>query len=51
MQEKHGFDPWGPEDPLEKEMATHSSMLPGEISRTGAGRATAQGVAKEMDMT
>ena len=23
---KHGFDPWGWEVPLEKEMATHSSM-------------------------
>ena len=30
MQENHGLDPWGHEDPLEKEVATHSSMLPGE---------------------
>ena len=29
-----GFDPWVGEDPLEKEMATHSSILAWEISWT-----------------
>jgi len=24
---RHRFDPWGQEDPLEKEMTTHSSIL------------------------
>ena len=38
MQERPGFDPWvrslGWEDPLEKEMATHSSILAWEIPWT-----------------
>ena len=31
---RRGFDPWGQEDPLEKEKATHSNSLAGEIPRT-----------------
>ena len=27
---RHGFDPWGWEDPLGKKMATHPVSLPGE---------------------
>ena len=29
-----GFDPWVREDPLEKEMATHSTVLAGKIPWT-----------------
>ena len=29
---RSGFNPW--EDPLEEEMTTHSSILPGQIPRT-----------------
>ena len=29
-----GFDPWGQEDPIEEEMATHSSLLTWRIPRT-----------------
>jgi len=36
----------GQEDPLEKEMATHSSILPDR----GAWRATVLGIPKESDM-
>ena len=40
------------EDPLEKEIATHSSILAWEIPWTEeAGRATVHGVAKESDLT
>ena len=28
---RHGFDPWVRKDPLEEEMATHSSILAWEI--------------------
>ena len=31
---RHRFDPWVRKDPLEKEMATHSSILAWEIPRT-----------------
>ena len=41
----------GWEDPLEKEMATHSSILAWEIPWTGAWQATARGSHKELDMT
>ena len=41
----------GWEDPLEKEMAIHSSILTWEIPQTGAWRATVHGVAKESDTT
>ena len=42
----------GQEDPLEKEMATHSSILAWRIPWTrGAWQATALGVEKELDMT
>ena len=42
---------WGQEDPLEKEMATHSSILAWEIPRKkGTWRATLDGVAEELDM-
>ena len=40
------------EDPLEKEMATHSSILAWEIPWTEEpGRLQSMGVAKELDMT
>ena len=39
----------GREDPLEEEMATHSSILAWEIPGTGeSGRATVHGVTKEL---
>ena len=42
----------GQEDTLEKEMATHSSILAWEIPWTeGAWWATVHGIAKELDMT
>ena len=42
----------GWEDPLEKEMATHSSILAWEILWTeGAGGLQSMGVTKESDMT
>ena len=42
----------GSEDPLQKEMATHSSILACQILWTrGAWLATAHGVTKESDMT
>ena len=31
---RRGFDPWAEEDPLEKEIATHSSILAWEIPWT-----------------
>ena len=36
----------GQEDPLEKEMATHSSILAWRVPQTGAWRVTVHGVAK-----
>ena len=40
------------EDPLEEEMATHSSILTWEKSQNrGAWRATVHGVSKESDTT
>ena len=41
----------GQEDPLKKEMATHSSTLTWEIPWTEAWRTTVHGVAEESDMT
>ena len=42
----------GQEDLLEKEMATHSSILTGGIPWSrGAQQATVHGVAKELNMT
>jgi len=42
----------GQEDPLEKEMATHSSILAWRIPWTGkSGGLQSTGVAKESDMT
>ena len=41
-----GFDPWVGKNPLEKEVATHSSISP--IDR-GAWQVTVHGVAKESD--
>ena len=41
----------GWEDPLEKEMATHSSLCLGNPMDRRAWRATARGVEKESDMT
>ena len=44
--------PLGREDPLEKEMATHSSILAWEIPWTEEpGGATDHRVAKELDVT
>ena len=40
---------WG--DPLEKEMATYSSILAWETPQTGAWRAIVPGVAKSWDTT
>ena len=40
----------GQEDPLEKEMATHSSILAWEIPWTEE-QSTVHGVTKELDMT
>ena len=40
----------GQEDPLEQEMATHSSILPGESVNRGAWGTTVHGVA-ESDRT
>ena len=40
----------GEEDPLEKEMATHYSILAWEIPWTRAWRATVHGVTKKLDM-
>ena len=39
------------EDPLEKEMATHSNILAWEIPWTGEAGSTVHGVAKELDTT
>ena len=44
-----GFDPWVRKIPLEKEMATHSSILGNPMGR-GAWQATVHGVT-ELDMT
>ena len=41
----------GQEDPLEKEMATHSSTLACKIPRTEEPGGLQHGVAKESDMT
>ena len=41
----HGFDLWVGEDPLEKEMAVHSSILKSLMDR-GAWQSTVHGVAK-----
>ena len=42
----------GQEDPLEKEIATHSSILAWEMPWAGrAWRATVHGVSKNSDMT
>ena len=47
-----GVQSLGREDLLEKEMATHASILAWEISMDrGAWWATVHGVAKELDMT
>ena len=51
MQEMWVWSP-GQEDPLEKEMATHPSILAWEILWTEEpGGATVHGVAKELDTT
>ena len=49
---RYGFDPSGLEDPLEKEMASLSSILAWRIPWTEEpGRAAVHGVAEESDMT
>ena len=51
MQET-GIPPLGREDPLEEQMATHSSILACEIPRTeGPGGLQSMGVTKESDTT
>ena len=45
-----GLIPLKWEDPLEKEMATHYSILAWEIPWTRAWRATVHGVTKKLDM-
>ena len=51
MQEKQVWS-LGQEDPLEKEMATYSSIIAWEILWTEApGGAIVHGVARELDMT
>ena len=54
MQEKWQ-EPWvwslSQEDPLEKEMATHSSILAWEIPWTEAWRATVHEAAKQLNTT
>ena len=51
MQEM-GVRSWGREDPLEKEMASHSSILDWRIPWTEeTWWATVHGVAKESDVT
>ena len=42
---------WIKEDPLEKEMAAHSSILAWKIPDRGAWQATVHGATKESDMT
>ena len=46
-----GFDLWGQEDPLEKKMETHSSILAWEIPRIEEPGRLQPGVAKESDTT
>ena len=41
----------GREDPLEKEMETHSNIFAWEIFDRGAWQATIHGVSKELGMT
>jgi len=49
---RHGFNPPAREDPLEKGMATHSSILAWEIPWTQErGRIQSTGVAKELCTT
>ena len=44
---KTDFDTWGQDDPLEKGMATHSSILAWRIPMDrGAWQATVNGIAK-----
>ena len=50
MQETQVRSP-GQEDPLKKEMATHSSTLTWEIPRTEAWRTTVHEVAEQSDTT
>ena len=44
------FDPWVRKNPLEKEMATHSSILQENPIDRGAWWATVHGFAKESDI-
>ena len=47
----HGFDPWVREEPLEKEMATHSNILAGEIPWTEEPGGLQSRGCKELDTT
>ena len=48
----HRFNPWVRKIPLEKEVATHSSILAWEVPWTEEpGRPTVCGVTKELDTT
>ena len=44
-----GIQSLGLEDPLEREMATYSSILAGKFMDRGAWWATVHGAAKELD--
>ena len=46
---RRGFDPWVVKIPLEKEMATHSSILAWEIPQTEEPGGLQTGVTKELD--
>ena len=53
MQEiqETGVQSLGQEDPMEKEMATHSSILAWNPMDRGAWQAAVQVITKELDMT
>ena len=48
---RHGFNPWVGKISLEKEMATHSSILAWRISRTEEPGVYSPRDRKELDMT
>ena len=48
---RHGFNPWEGEDPLEKEMATHSTILAWEIPWTEDPGGLQSMGSQESDMT
>ena len=50
-QKRRGFDPWCQEDPLEKEMATHSSILAQRIPQKRSLASYRPSGHKESDIT